>query len=126
MSSKVPDIDFSKISFTQSSTKVEYKIDPNLDIIDTVDEILDLLDDRFIIVLEKLGLTLEDCKSANTWFDIQLDDYDQIELVMEIEKLYDCNILDVAAEKFTRIKPSQVFTTIIKKRRDSNISDLLK
>lgn len=122
MSNKIPDLsnlDFSKTSVKQNS------VNNNYDLITTVDGILEVLDDNFIQVLDKVGLIFDDIKGVKNWSDIGLDDYDQILLIMEIEKIYDCNILDVAAEKFMITQPSIVWNTIIEKRRDENISKII-
>lgn len=127
MSNKIPDLsnlDLSNLDFSKTSVK-QNSVNNNYDLITTVDGILEVLDDNFIQVLDKVGLIFDDIKGVKNWSDIGLDDYDQILLIMEIEKIYDCNILDVAAEKFMITQPSIVWNTIIEKRRDENISKII-
>lgn len=124
MSNKVPDL--GKIDFFEIRDIKEGKsISKDINIIETLEGILEILDDKFIQVLDKIGLIFDDIKGVSNWSDIGLDDYDQILLIMEIEKIYDCNILDVAAEKFMITQPSIVWNTIIEKRRDENISKII-
>lgn len=127
MSNKVPNIDFGKIDFFEIRNIKEGKsISKDINIIETIEGILEILDDRFIQGLDKIGITFDDIKGVNDWSDIGLDEYDIIDLTIEIEKVYDCNIFDVAAEQFMRVQPNLVWNSIVKKIRDDRISQILK
>ena len=70
------------------------------------------------IVADKLGVDIvEVTKESNIAKDLDADSLDQVELVMEVEKEFDIQILDDEAEKIKTV--GQAFDLIIKKNAQS-------
>ncbi len=64
-------------------------------------------------IADKLGYDLEDIEDdTNLFQDLGMDSLDSIELIMEFEKMFECEILDSDAEEVVYVK--DVFTLLDK------------
>jgi len=99
---------------------------PKLPIIETTEDIIHMLDSRFIEILssEHIGLEFNELRGCQSWSQLNLDIYEIVEMIMSIEKIYGVNIYDVAAEGFERASPNIIWQNITLKSRESKLGDL--
>lgn len=128
MSAKPPtDLQLKSIKLhIENPNKIIPQVTQNNNFIETTEEIVEMLDSRFIEILnsDAIGLDFSQLRGCKNWYDLNIDTYDIIEMIILIEKKWEVNIYDSAADGFERFSPDIIWQKITKKKRDSKLNDL--
>lgn len=127
MSNIPPNTDFSGLTMgTFSFGSQSLKIDKDVKRIRSIDELIEIsdIDIVFDIIQDKMGVPSNDVINADRWMLIGFDDMDEVELIMEMEKRFDCYIDDEIANKIIEMSPRMFCQLLRSKKRDDKLNEL--
>lgn len=118
---KLEKIDFNKPTFSKPSPKT------NNIIVNSIDELYKLIDKESILISIESLLGNQDINlNCDNWVDLGMDDLDEIEFIMNLEKNCDILINDDVAELVFSNGPKHLISNIASIKRERVLNEILK
>lgn len=95
---------------------IKFNLDQDI-VIKTIEDLIKVIDGGFSfeIFFEKLGIDWD--YEAETFEEMGADDLDVIEMIMELEKTFDCEIRDECGELMLKMNPNDLLISVRRKRK---------